>query len=789
MAYLRERPADRDGVLGWLRRVLRKSAAYRVRGDTHRIAREHAAAKEELEPSGVDPLERQETHRIVRDAVLALREPYRSVVALHYFSSASNDEIALRQGVTASTVRSQLSRAHRELASVLDARFNGDRRAWCLAIVPIAASESIRERRLASGPGRRFFITAGAVLSLVLSLGLWSALGDGSARQVTNALSGPLSDRRAEEVAPLVATGAGRAEADLVPGPVTPTRARLRGVLIDAASEEVLPDCLLEIPLGDGTVEELTTGPEGEFESRHEFAAGPVTLNIRDYRGNQVAMSIGGNVAFSSSGQWPTTVDWDPTRAPVHVHVPIGAGYHLALTAPTEARGLTWSATVQSVPSEMSDEGTYAWTLEAPVRGGSSPWVRFFSRFGESHPSVGPWILKLRSSDGWWWARVDVPPTIGIRTQPIAVEVHRAACLQVDVLDQEHARPSQSWLDLVSAHDALDGARSVRVVGDERSGIVVPNLAPGTYRIRAGAGGCATASAVVELRSGETLHHEMLLAPTPWDAYVEGVLQTSCDPPPQSDQIQLRDPETGESFYDSTESEWVQADGKWQRTFRIGPMPCERYDLIACREYWLWTVSPRAIKAPARGLTITLERREPARALVIRPIDASTGEKLEVATCIAAVDGGLPFYCASLSVGHHITSAISLRAPIDASIQWCVRAEGCVPVWGTEKDFASSRDGDIADALLHRGWGAHLRVVDSESDGDAPLGGVAILLDGEVAGTTGADGRIELLRAESPRSMEVRREGWSLAGGDLDPFTCRLRDRAITHVVRMARQR
>jgi hypothetical protein len=768
--------------------MLRKSAAYRIRSDSNRTAREHAAAQEEIEPSGVDLLERQETHGIVRDAVLALREPYRSVVALHYFSSASNDEIALRQGVTASTVRSQLSRAHRELASVLDARFDGDRRAWCLAIMPIAASESIRERRLASEPGRVFFITVGAVLSLVLSLGLWSALGDGSARQESGELASARPDRGDRELAPLAARSGDRVEVDPMSATITPTRARVRGVLIDAASEEALPECLLEIQLGDGTAEELTTGPGGEFESRHELAAGPVTLSIRDYRGIQVAMSIGGNVAFSSSGQWPATVDWDPARAPVRVHVPIAAGYHLALTAPPEALGLTWSATVQSVPSEMCDEGTYAWKLEAPVRGGSSPWVRFFSRFGESHSSAGPWILELRSSDGWWWARVDVPPTTGIRTQPIAVEVHRAARLEVDVLDHEHARPSQAWLDLVSTPDALKGARSVRVVGEAGSGIVVPNLAPGTYRIRAGAEGCTTASAVVELRSGETLRHEMLLAPTPWDAYVEGVLQTSGEPPPQSDQLQLRDPETGESYYDQSESEWVEADGKWQRTFRIGPMPHRRYDLIACREYWLWTVSPRAVKAPVQGLTITLQRREPARTLEIRPIDALTGEKLEVATCIAMVDGGLPFYCASLSVGHRITSAVSLRAPIDASIQWCVRAEGRIPVWGTDKDFASSRDGDVADALLHPGWGAHLRVVDAESDDDAPLGGVAILLDGEVVGTTGADGRIELLRAESPRSIEVRREGWSLAGGDLDPFTRRLRDRAITHVVRMARQ-
>src|SRR5207237_307525 len=70
----------------------------------------------------------------VVEAVLALDEPYRSVVILRWFEQLEARDIAERLNVPLETVRTQLKRAHELLRARLD-RESGDRRAWSLPLV------------------------------------------------------------------------------------------------------------------------------------------------------------------------------------------------------------------------------------------------------------------------------------------------------------------------------------------------------------------------------------------------------------------------------------------------------------------------------------------------------------------------------------------------------------------------------------------------------------------------------------------------------------------------------
>src|SRR5689334_8026356 len=132
---------DQGGSLkGWLAKVARRLALDQRRGTARLERRERDAARNEALES-VDALSaRLEAQREVVDAVLALEEPYKSVVLLAYYEQLAPQAIAERLGRSPATVRSQLSRAHEILKRRLDAHHGGDRSAWAGVLLPWAVA-------------------------------------------------------------------------------------------------------------------------------------------------------------------------------------------------------------------------------------------------------------------------------------------------------------------------------------------------------------------------------------------------------------------------------------------------------------------------------------------------------------------------------------------------------------------------------------------------------------------------------------------------------------------------
>lgn len=123
---------------GWLATVMRNNLAKLRRGDRNRAAREQVVRRAELEPAALDVVEKAETHRNVVLSVLALEEPYRSTLLMRFFEQLSYDEIARRTGVTRAAVNSRITRGLAELRLRLENTYGGDRRALCLALIPLA---------------------------------------------------------------------------------------------------------------------------------------------------------------------------------------------------------------------------------------------------------------------------------------------------------------------------------------------------------------------------------------------------------------------------------------------------------------------------------------------------------------------------------------------------------------------------------------------------------------------------------------------------------------------------
>jgi RNA polymerase sigma-70 factor (ECF subfamily) len=138
LAALQSAPADPEHARAWLARVTRNFALRARLRRSRRERRERAAAVPEAQPSTLDLVARVNAQRRVAAAVVALDEPYRSVVLLRWFDALPVKDVAARLGVPVETVRTRLKRTLAKLREQLDASF-GARDAWVGLLLPGSA--------------------------------------------------------------------------------------------------------------------------------------------------------------------------------------------------------------------------------------------------------------------------------------------------------------------------------------------------------------------------------------------------------------------------------------------------------------------------------------------------------------------------------------------------------------------------------------------------------------------------------------------------------------------------
>lgn len=141
LAALRSPPDAGRPLRPWLRRVVANVVRKRRRGEGRRAEREERRALEPL-PAPDRLVEQMEIQHEVIAAVLALDEPHRSAVVLHYYRGLSAAEIARRTGATPEAVRQRLKRARDRLRAALDRRCDG-RRSWLPALTAFARPRGV----------------------------------------------------------------------------------------------------------------------------------------------------------------------------------------------------------------------------------------------------------------------------------------------------------------------------------------------------------------------------------------------------------------------------------------------------------------------------------------------------------------------------------------------------------------------------------------------------------------------------------------------------------------------
>ncbi len=172
-------PPKHGGLRAWLARVTRNHATELHRVERRRTDRERVVARNEAVDAGASAMERLELEHGVVRAVLALDEPYRSVVVQTYYEGMTPAEIAKQRGVPAGTVRSQLTRAHEMLRGKLD-REHGERGTWMSALTGLLSLRDVQVAPVAP--------LAPAVSSAPTSLAWPIAIGAGVAACIATVL-------------------------------------------------------------------------------------------------------------------------------------------------------------------------------------------------------------------------------------------------------------------------------------------------------------------------------------------------------------------------------------------------------------------------------------------------------------------------------------------------------------------------------------------------------------------------------------------------------------------------
>src|SRR5262245_17533809 len=154
LTFLKRPPQDPLARSSWLRKVLFNFALRRRRADRNRDRRERLAARPGRQDSSpAQLLERAELHRQVVNLVLGLEEPHRSTILYRFFDELTPAEIARRQGLPVTTVRSRIAKALERLRSRLDREHGGGRTGWCIALAPLAGLELASAGPVSAAPG------------------------------------------------------------------------------------------------------------------------------------------------------------------------------------------------------------------------------------------------------------------------------------------------------------------------------------------------------------------------------------------------------------------------------------------------------------------------------------------------------------------------------------------------------------------------------------------------------------------------------------------------------------
>ena len=276
LQVLRRGPRDDRSPRGWLATLLRRQLRQMRRGEERRTARERDHARERAEAPAHEAVERAELHKSLVQAVLDLREPFRTAVILRYLEERSPEEIARLTGVPVATVHSRLGRGLAALRTRLGKR--GDERPGWLGLLLWArvGRREVRLRHLRQELPRLLSLAAGLVAA-VLVAGGWAVRSFADERPRERAAEHGAGPALAAVPEAALVPGVGEPVNTRAPLEVAPLHRRIDAVVVDREGEPVAG-------VGVRLVEDTKAGEGRVFFEGTSRSDGRVTLPVPPVR-------------------------------------------------------------------------------------------------------------------------------------------------------------------------------------------------------------------------------------------------------------------------------------------------------------------------------------------------------------------------------------------------------------------------------------------------------------------------------------------------------------------------
>lgn len=161
-------PKSEKNPQSWLSAVMRNKIRMFFRKETRRRGWEHAAAPSEMIPATVDVVAHEEAKRHVVRALSKLKKNYRTILLFRYYKALSYKEIAERLQIPIETVRTRIKRGLAQLREHLDDKYDGNRKAWGVALAPLTGLLPVAK------PGKAAVATgASGFFALMFNLKFW----------------------------------------------------------------------------------------------------------------------------------------------------------------------------------------------------------------------------------------------------------------------------------------------------------------------------------------------------------------------------------------------------------------------------------------------------------------------------------------------------------------------------------------------------------------------------------------------------------------------------------------
>lgn len=543
-----------------------------------------------------------------------------------------------------------------------------------------------------------------------------------------------------------------------------PPRARARGVLLDAATGEPLPEYRLRAySFADAALGSLetTSGARGEFAVDAELPAGKLRFECVDHAG--LAWR---NPEF-------VTLDFAPTAPVLELRVKTGPTYFFDVAFPPGLGAGDFE--VQLLAGRPFQGEAYGPPKpHAALRAPSSatvqplaPWVRF----GALPTFDAPGWVELRSDDGRWRGGAWVEQLAGASPTPVHVALEGAAWLVARVDAQGAEEDVGAQFRLVE-RVAADSGRTPRVHGGfaAQNALRIDFLEPGEYHLSARDANWSPYERDVTIVRGENDLGTIALEARPVVGAIRGVIESRSGTYEGACHVSLsRTPFEHDAFFDHSLDFEDDGTGKLVARFELEDVTAGEWFLyVHCHDGFTHTNSLLTVVAPKDDVRIVLE--DASIDVELELVDAESGAPLDA-------ESGVIWDCGGAWEYEHGPTVVAEGLPdTPARVSFVASAPGYVPKRGTAAAFertpasASSRARLKGVIALERGFGGEFHVRDRASWSD--VAGVEIFADDVRLGATDAHGKLWFTLPAPPSRVRIEKPGWRwVATGDANPRT------------------